>query len=227
MNPLDLKTLPWIASVLVHVGVLLAGLLSAKQVEYGIEAGKNSVEVNLVAASASPTPASSQPPPPEPPPVNDPDPDTATLPPPPPAPVPPPPEPEPPTPIVAPPTPKVVKATVEKGDSSSPNPGKDAVSAHSDAGAIMTVKPDYLSNPPPVYPEGCRRRKEEGLVVLAVVVGTDGRAESVSLGSSSGFPELDASARLAVNGWRFRAATMAGIKVKSRAVVPVRFRLDG
>jgi protein TonB len=220
------KALPWIVSALVHIGLLLSGLFALQKVEYGIEAGKNSVEVNLVAAAAAPAPAAPTPPLPQAPPVDEPDPDMAAAPPTPPTPEPTPPEPPkitPPTP----PTPKVVQATPERGDSSSPNPGKDAVSAHSDSGAILTVKPDYLSNPAPDYPESCRRRKEEGLVVLDVIVGTGGRAESVSLHSSSGFADLDRSATTAVATWRFRPATLAGVKVKSRVEVPVRFRLDG
>jgi periplasmic protein TonB len=219
------KALPWIVSVLVHLALLLSGLFAVRKVEYGIEAGKNSVEVNLVAAAAAHAPAAPTPPVPEAPPVDEPDPDMAAAPPTPPTPVPPPPEPPqivPPTP----PTPKVVQHTPERGDSSSPDPGKDAVSAHSDPGAIMTAKPDYLSNPAPDYPEGCRRRKEEGLVVLDVIVGTGGRPESVSLHSSSGFTELDRSASTAVATWRFRPASLAGVKVRSHVVVPVRFRLD-
>ena len=224
---MSLKMLPWIVSVAIHLGLLLAGLLAPQKPEFGIEAGKNSIEVNLVAASreAVATPAAPQPPTPEPPPVADPDPDMAAVPPPP-APVPPPPEPQPPQPP-QPPAPKIVEHTPEHGDASSPKPGKDAVSAHSDAGAILTVKPDYLSNPSPLYPEGSRRRKEEGLVVLAVIVGPEGRAEAVSLLATSGFAELDKSASTAVSGWRFRPATMAGLKVRSRVEVPVRFRLDG
>ena len=198
---MSLKMLPWIVSVAIHLGLLLAGLLAPQKPEFGIEAGKNSIEVNLVAASreAVATPAAPQPPPPEPQP------------------------PQPPQP----PAPKIVEHTPEHGDASSPKPGKDAVSAHSDAGAILTVKPDYLSNPSPLYPEGSRRRKEEGLVVLAVIVGPEGRAEAVSLLATSGFAELDKSASTAVSGWRFRPATMAGLKVRSRVEVPVRFRLDG
>ncbi len=149
------------------------------------------------------------------------------------APTPPPPQvPPPPQPQIQPeppqpPAPKPVQVAKEHGDSSAPVPGKDATTSHTDAGAILSVKPDYLRNPPPVYPEECRRSKEEGLVVLDVIVGTEGRPESVAIQAGSGFAALDEAASKAVSTWRFRPAKLAGISVRSRVQVPVRFRLDG
>ena len=90
----------------------------------------------------------------------------------------------------------------------------------------MEAKPDYLSNPPPVYPEAARDNKEQGAVVLQVIVGENGRPESISIQTGSGFSELDQSALAAVRAWRFRPAILGGLKVKSRVVIPIRFKLD-
>ncbi len=90
----------------------------------------------------------------------------------------------------------------------------------------MEAKPDYLSNPPPIYPESCRRDKQEGLVVLEVIINTEGRPDSVEIQATSGFARLDQSATTAVRQWRFARACLGSIKVKSRVVIPVRFRLD-
>ena len=89
----------------------------------------------------------------------------------------------------------------------------------------MDAKPDYLSNAPPVYPESARRAKQEGVVVLSVIINTEGRPDDISIQTSSGFAPLDQSAVTAVHKWRFRPAELGSIKVKSRVVIPVRFRL--
>lgn len=90
----------------------------------------------------------------------------------------------------------------------------------------MDAKPDYLSNPPPVYPEVSRQQKQEGVVLLQVIIGTEGRPDSVSVRTSSGFAPLDQSAIQAVRQWRFRPASLGSMNVRSRVLIPVRFRLD-
>ncbi len=115
--------------------------------------------------------------------------------------------------------------TVARGDGSAPKPGKDATTASSDGGAIMEARPDYLSNPPPLYPDASRRSKQEGVVVLSVVVSEEGRPDTVAVQTTSGFDPLDQSAVTAVRKWRFRPATLGSMKVKSRVTIPVRFRL--
>lgn len=222
-------------SVLVH-GTILGGgaILLQSPAQFGVDAGRSSVDVNLVAAAPD---SESVPPPPtessvsEETPPQPPEPDDLTIP------------LAPPTPQVAlapverpvdktptPPVPKPVRRatahTVEKGDGSSPKPGKDATTASSDGGAIVDGKPDYLRNPPPVYPESARQARQEGLVVLQVIVNAEGRPDSVVIRTGSGFNPLDEAAVKAVRNWRFRPASLGGVKVRSRVVVPVRFRLD-
>lgn len=85
--------------------------------------------------------------------------------------------------------------------------------------------PDYLSNPPPAYPESSRLAREEGVVLLLVDVGSLGTPTDVRLQRSSGYGTLDQAAIRAAQGWRFHPGTMAGVAVASSVSVPVRFEL--
>jgi protein TonB len=85
----------------------------------------------------------------------------------------------------------------------------------------------YRSHPAPPYPNDSLRRGEEGVVLLSVDVGPDGRSTQISLNRSSGSPSLDSAAVEAVYGWTFEPAQNAGVPVASRVVVPVRFSLVG
>lgn len=84
----------------------------------------------------------------------------------------------------------------------------------------------YLNNPTPEYPPLSRRLGEQGRVLLSVFVGENGRAESVTLKSSSGFERLDNAAREAVSRWRFIAARQGEKLVASWVNVPVKFVLE-
>ena len=77
----------------------------------------------------------------------------------------------------------------------------------------------------PEYPEGARRRGEEGAVILSIFVSARGRAEAVEVVGSSGFPELDAAASAAVRKARLTPATSGGKAVASHVRLTVRFRL--
>jgi TonB family protein len=100
---------------------------------------------------------------------------------------------------------------------------------HPDAtGAGVTVAlaaPRYLHHPPPPYPRDCLRRHQEGVALLIVVVGVDGRAVSVSLRQSSGHSLLDQAAIAAVWQWVFEPARRDGKSVASQVLVPVRFAM--
>jgi protein TonB len=93
-------------------------------------------------------------------------------------------------------------------------------------GAAGDTRPGYLSNPSPPYPPESRRAGEEGAVHLAVQVDARGRAVSVVVERSSGFPRLDRAATEAVRRWRFRPAMRSGVPVAASVTVPVRFRLN-
>jgi len=98
--------------------------------------------------------------------------------------------------------------------------------AGSERGASTSARPRYRSNPKPNYPSEARRAGHQGVVVIAVEVTADGRAGSVRLSRSSGFPLLDAAAMQAVQRWTFEPARALGIPTASRVEVPVRFDLN-
>lgn len=85
--------------------------------------------------------------------------------------------------------------------------------------------PDYLRNPPPVYPRESRKASEEGVVLLSVSIGRDGEVQSLGLKKTSNFPRLDAAALEAVKKWKFKPARLGGTPLESTVDVPVRFVL--
>ncbi len=90
--------------------------------------------------------------------------------------------------------------------------------------ASSSLRPRF--NPKPSYPPEARRLRQEGQVLLDVEVSADGRATSVSVRRSSGFPLLDAAAQEAVRRWTFDPARVAGLAVATRSEVPVTFKLS-
>lgn len=82
------------------------------------------------------------------------------------------------------------------------------------------------SAPPPRYPREAIRARLEGEVELLILVGVDGRPESVSISRSSGHAALDRAAREQVKRrWVFVPLQRNGVPVSSWARVPVRFSL--
>lgn len=97
--------------------------------------------------------------------------------------------------------------------------------ATSDGGSLASVS--YLFNPKPLYPKEARKRKEQGLVLLAVTVTARGAAEAVEVIQSSGHALLDQSAVEAVKRWQFVPARIGTATTTSRVQIPIRFRLSG
>ena len=83
----------------------------------------------------------------------------------------------------------------------------------------------YLRNPAPRYPTVSRRLREQGRVVLHVLVGPAGEAQSVKVRTSSGFERLDQAALDAVRRWRFAPAHRGAEAVAAWALVPILFQL--
>jgi protein TonB len=118
----------------------------------------------------------------------------------------------------APKTPDVAPATTVAIATATRPSAVDAPSASSKA-----IVARYRSNPAPDYPPACRRRHEEGVVLVSVQVEADGRPSSISLKQSSGHRLLDEAALDAVRRWTFEPALADGVPVSSVALVPVRF----
>jgi protein TonB len=86
---------------------------------------------------------------------------------------------------------------------------------------------DYLQNPAPAYPALARRLREQGRVLIRVLVSVDGMPEQIELKTSSGFPRLDHSALETIRSWKFVPARQGEQKIAAWVVVPIAFTLEG
>lgn len=82
-----------------------------------------------------------------------------------------------------------------------------------------------LSAEAPRYPIDSRRRREQGVVLLALLVGTDGRVKTISVSNSSGARRLDDAALAAVRKWRWSPMLVGGVAVEVRGLVEIPFVL--
>ncbi|MEJ2458228.1 MAG: energy transducer TonB [Novosphingobium sp.] len=87
------------------------------------------------------------------------------------------------------------------------------------AGQALFIKP-------PVYPLEARRRHEQGVVKLLVLVGPDGRVDDIEIADSSGSKALDRAALRAVRHWRWKPAAHGGTAVAIRGYVTIPFVLQ-
>ena len=87
------------------------------------------------------------------------------------------------------------------------------------------VPPAYRHTPVPRYPAEARQQGLEGVVVLNVLVRSDGRVEEARIAASSGAAALDEVALDAVRKWTFVPATQGGHPVESVIEVPVKVAL--
>ena len=98
-----------------------------------------------------------------------------------------------------------------------------------DQGPVLKVggpisAPRVKSAPDPQYSKEARRAKVQGVVVLWMIVGVDGRAHDVKVSRSLGYG-LDEEAVKAVQKWRFEPAKRKGKPVPVQINVEVNFRL--
>jgi protein TonB len=103
-------------------------------------------------------------------------------------------------------------------------PVKRAASGGGDSAA--TFDADYLRTPKPPYPPLSRRMREEGRVILRVLVTAEGGASDVEIRTSSGSARLDDSALRTVQRWKFIPARRGQTPVQSWVLVPVIFKLE-
>jgi protein TonB len=89
---------------------------------------------------------------------------------------------------------------------------------------VSTV--EYVREPTPRYPPQSRRLREQGLVVLRVVIDERGTASSIEIESSSGHARLDAAAREAVMRAAFRPYIEDGEPRRALVLIPIEFALN-
>ena len=68
--------------------------------------------------------------------------------------------------------------------------------------------------------------REQGRVVLRVLVSRAGSPAQVELRASSGFARLDESALETVRGWKFVPARRGEEPVEAWVLIPISFRLE-
>jgi len=92
------------------------------------------------------------------------------------------------------------------------------------AGRNGVTVPQVIYNPEPSFSDEARKAKVQGVVLLLLVVGKDGRPYDIRVGQSLGMG-LDEKAIEAVGRWRFKPATLNGLPVATQIAVEVDFHL--
>src|SRR6185312_10980681 len=111
---------------------------------------------------------------------------------------------------------------VGTGIGNSGGPGFGGAGVYSVGNGVTA--PELVSKVEPEYSEEARKAKFSGLVLLSIIVNTDGKAEDIHVVRSLGMG-LDEKAIEAVQKWRFKPGKNKGVPVKVRAQIEVNFRL--
>lgn len=102
-----------------------------------------------------------------------------------------------------------------------------AASTGADIGAGQAAQTLAYATPvQPRYPPAAVHAREQGTVLLRVLVDADGTPQRIEIARSSGHPDLDAAARESVARARFRPVMRDGEGVAAWGLVPIEFRLD-
>lgn len=84
----------------------------------------------------------------------------------------------------------------------------------------------YLNNPAPVYPAEAKRKQQQGVVMLKVLVKESGKPEQIEVSESAGAQSLDKAAISAVKKWTFIPARIGTQVIPAYVMVPIRFNLE-
>jgi len=125
--------------------------------------------------------------------------------------------------VATPPTPPVESQMPARAADPSPP------AEHSEAAVPADIAPvalAYHTRTKIPYPRDAFLLRQQGTVILRVLVGTDGVPQTVEIEQSSGSRSLDNAARDAVKKWTFQAGTRNGIPAPLWARVPITFMLQ-
>ncbi|MFA5496151.1 MAG: energy transducer TonB [Porticoccaceae bacterium] len=148
--------------------------------------------------------------------------------------VPPKPKPKPqPPPVEAPPSENAItqkEEVVEEQAAPAPQPqvSTPAVKDNDTLGApIIPPRQDAnpLNNPAPAYPTASRRMREQGTVLLQVLILPDGSVGEVRVKESSGYKRLDDTAIKAVKQWKYIPARQGDETIAYWYLQPLEFSL--
>jgi protein TonB len=84
---------------------------------------------------------------------------------------------------------------------------------------------DYLVRPTVRYPSLAKRAKQQGTVILLVIINTSGWVDNIRIYQSSGHAQLDQAAVRAVRSLRVRPYLRNGVSMPIEIRVPVEFSL--
>jgi len=134
------------------------------------------------------------------------------------------PSPPPPSTVVASPSPSAPRKPAGSPPAPRPSPAAPTTGALVEMDPSVTP-PRRLAGQPAAYPEEAKRRKQEGAVVISLIVDEKGQPTSLAVTKSAG-ALLDEAALAAVRKWRFEPARKDGVKVRVRWSVTQRFALE-
>ena len=89
----------------------------------------------------------------------------------------------------------------------------------------MDVAPQPSTKAAPEYPRAARELRQEGTVVLRVLVSETGAVEQVEVDSGTSFRQLREEALRAVRRWRYEPALEQGVRVRVWITEQVTFKL--
>jgi protein TonB len=142
-----------------------------------------------------------------------------------------PPKPKPP--VELPPSEKAISQPQEVIEEAPPPPtapaAMPATEDNDSLGAPITppqMDANPLNNPAPAYPVLSRRMKEQGVVLLEILILPDGSVGEIHIKESSGFKRLDETAVKAVKRWRYTPAKRGSTAIEYWYLQPVEFSLN-
>ena len=112
------------------------------------------------------------------------------------------------------------------GNAAASAQGSGAGGVGAASGPRHIVRPDYLDGPPiPSYPQGARSRRQQGKVIVRVVISPAGLPSAIDVLQTSGFDALDRAAIDAVRRARFRPYAENGVALEALVDIPFEFVL--
>lgn len=120
---------------------------------------------------------------------------------------------------------QVQDAPVETKKVDTPEPPKSNAEPVSEQVVLPHTDASHINNPAPTYPPMSRRMKEQGVVLLELLVLSNGTVGELRLKTSSGYSRLDQAALAAVKNWHFVPAKRGEQNIDLWYELPVEFSL--
>lgn len=122
-------------------------------------------------------------------------------------------------PIMTSPTPPPPEISIPGPPAPKPGPAP-AIESAGDLSSKM------ISATPPRYPVESRRKREQGTVLLLVLLDANGSVANISISKSSGYDRLDQAALTAVRRWRWSPTIRGGNPVMVKGIIEIPFVLQ-